>query len=196
MLPRTLTALLLALLLVLLPVGAASTVRAQGLTDNPLLLDSPNEPLPALDFSAQTLSGKTVRLSQFRGKVVLVNFWATWCVPCLIEMPALDRLNRKLSGQPFVLLAVNQSEDRAQVERFTHAHPYSFDVVLDPIGEISSNYRANRLPMTYIIDQDGMVIRRAIGPRQWDGPDALHLFETLMGETDAPVTPGKVSLAR
>jgi thiol-disulfide isomerase/thioredoxin len=189
--PRILAPLLLALLL-----AAATPVSpAQTPDSNPLLLDSPSEPVPALDFAGKTLSGQTVRLSEFRGKVVLLNFWATWCVPCLLEMPALDRLNRAMAGQPFKLLAINQAEERAQVEKFAQAHPFSFDVVLDPIGEIGSSYNANRLPMTYIVDARGEVIRRAVGPRHWDGPDALQLFRTLMEQGQAPAAT-HVSLGR
>lgn len=188
---RTLAAVALALLLTAVTSVAAP---AQSPQDNPLLLDSPTAPVPALDFSSKTLDGKPVRLSDFKGQVVLVNFWATWCVPCLLEMPALDRLNRKMAGQPFKLLAINQAEERGRVQKFAQAHDYSFDVVLDPIGEIGSNYGANRLPMTYIIDRKGMVIRRAIGPRQWDSPEAIQLFERLMGGPDAPPAPTNVKL--
>jgi thiol-disulfide isomerase/thioredoxin len=189
--PRIVIPLLLALLLA----AATPASPAQTLDGNPLLLDSPSEPVPALDFAGKTLAGETVRLSQYRGKVVLLNFWATWCVPCLLEMPALDRLNKALAGQPFKLLAINQAEERAQVEKFTRAHPYSFDVVLDPIGEIGSSYNANRLPMSYIVDARGRVIRRAVGPRQWDSPDALQLFRTLMDESQPPAATN-VSLGR
>jgi thiol-disulfide isomerase/thioredoxin len=119
--------------------------------------------------------------------VVLLNFWATWCVPCLLEMPAMDRLSRKLAGKPFKLLAVNQAEEREQVEKFAREHRFSFDLVLDPIGEVGSSYGANRLPMTYIIDKRGFVVRRAIGPREWDNGAALLLFENLMGQPATPL---------
>ena len=167
MLTRILFAAAICGTLALLP---AAGLRAQSLEDNPLLLDSPSELVPALDFTGKTLGGKTIRLSELRGKVVLLNFWATWCVPCLLEMPAMDRLSRKLAGKPFKLLAVNQAEEREQVEKFAREHRFSFDLVLDPIGEVGSSYGANRLPMTYIIDKRGFVVRRAIGPREWDSP--------------------------
>ena len=163
-------------------------LRAQSLEDNPLLLDLPSEPVAALDFTARTLGGEQLKLSELRGNVVMLNFWATWCVPCLLEMPAMDRLNRKLAGRHFRLLAVNQAEERAQVEKFARDHRFSFALVLDPIGEVGSNYGANRLPMTYIIDKRGFVIRRAVGPREWDSDAAMHLFEQLLGDAPAPAT--------
>jgi thiol-disulfide isomerase/thioredoxin len=169
----------------ILALGLGSALPAQSFEQNPLLLDVPSEAVQALDFTGQTLGGRPVRLSDLRGKVVLINFWATWCVPCQLEMPAMERLNRKLAGRPFKLLAINQAEERAQIEKFLRLHPYSFDVVVDPIGEIGSNYGANRLPMSYIVDKHGFVIRRAIGPREWDSPAALQLFEALMNQEPA-----------
>jgi peroxiredoxin len=182
-----LPALLLALLLG--PPGAA-LARGQSLEGNPLLLDSPKEPVEALDFTARTLGGKEVRLSDFRGKVVLLNFWATWCVPCVLEMPAMERLHRRLAGRPFALLAVNQAEAREQVERFAREYRFSYPLLLDPIGEIGTHYGANRLPMSYIIDARGFVLRRAIGPREWDSPEAAQMFEQLMAPAPgvAPAT--------
>ena len=164
----------------------AASTPGQGFARNPLLLDSPAEPVPALDFTSQTLAGRTVRLSELRGQVVLVNFWATWCVPCQLEMPAMDRLSRRLAGRPFRLLAINQAEDRARVESWAKQHPYAFDLVLDPVGQIGSSYGANRLPMSYIIDREGYVIRRAIGPREWDSEASVQFFLTLMQQSPAP----------
>ena len=178
--------------LLLPPAGRAP---GQGFARNPLLLDSPAEPVPALDFTSQTLAGRTVRLSELRGSVVLVNFWATWCVPCLLEMPAMDRLSRRMAGRPFRLLAINQAEERAQVERFAKQHAFAFDMVLDPVGQIGSSYGANRLPMSYIIDKDGFVIRRAVGPREWDSEAAVQLFVTLMNQTP-PATPAALQTGR
>jgi len=110
----------------------------------------------------------------------MLNFWATWCVPCLLEMPAMDRLNRKLAGQPFKMLAVNLGEAEEQSKKFADQYNFSYDLVLDPIGEIANAYGANRLPVSYLIDKKGYVIRRAIGPREWDSADALELFRKLM----------------
>jgi thiol-disulfide isomerase/thioredoxin len=169
-----------------LTLAAGGLPRAQGFEQNPLLLDIPTRPVPALDFTGETLGGQRIRLSDFRGQIVMLNFWATWCTPCLLEMPAMDRLSRKLKGRPFKLLAINQAEERAQVEKFAREHPYAFEWVLDPSGEIGSTYGANRLPMTYLLDKEGRVIRRAIGPREWDSAAALRLFETLL---DQPIDP-------
>ena len=158
----------------------AGPAVAQTRQHNPLLLDIPKDPVKALDFSGETLSGKQLRLSDFKGKVVMLNFWATWCVPCLLEMPAMDRLNRKLAGQPFKMLAVNLGEPVEQIRKFADQYNFSYDLVLDPIGQISTAYGANRLPVSYLIDKKGYVIRRAIGPREWDSADAMELFRKLM----------------
>jgi peroxiredoxin len=102
-----------------------------------------------------------------------------------------------MAGRPFKMLAVNQGEALEQVRRFAAKHRYSFDLVLDPIGDIGSSYGANRLPMTYIIDKQGFVIRRAVGPREWDGEAALQLFNALIAApATAPAAASVSSAAR
>lgn len=161
----------------------AASVRAAGPApdEKSLLLDTPKHPVPAADFSLNVLGGKTYRLSDLRGNLVFVNFWATWCVPCLLEMPAMDRLNRKMKGKPFRMIAVNVGESEAQVRKFAGERNFSFDIVLDPRGEISEAFNANRLPMTYLVDREGNIIRRAVGAREWDRPVVVRVLEHLIG---------------
>jgi peroxiredoxin len=160
----------------------AWSAPAQAPPEHPLLLDTPHEPVAALDFTARTVSGRQVRLSELRGQVVLINFWATWCVPCLLEMPAMDRLNRRLGGRAFRMLAINQGESLEEIQRFAQGRGFTFELVLDPDGTVGGNYGANRLPITYIIDHRGMVIRRAIGPRAWDSAEAMDFFGELIAQ--------------
>ena len=133
------------------------------------LLDWPKKPIEAEDFAAQTADGKSIRLSDFKGKVVFLNFWATWCVPCREEMPAMQRIHETMKDQPFKMLAVNIQETAREVLKYGKELNLSFDLVLDPTGEISRTYGANALPLTYIIDKRHMVVARAIGSRPWDG---------------------------
>jgi peroxiredoxin len=156
-------------------------------TKQPLQLDAPKAPVKALDFTGISSEGKPVRLSDHRGQVVLLNFWATWCIPCLEEMPALDRLNQRLQGKPFRILAVDLQEPAEKVQQFAKAKGYSFDLVLDPAGEISHHYGVLRIPVTYVIDPRGFVIRRAQGPRVWDSAESVAFFQDLMQKAATPI---------
>jgi peroxiredoxin len=174
--------LLVALLaLALFALARFAPLSASAATDE-LLMDVPKQPVPAYDFKATLLTGERVKLSDYRGKVVFLNFWATWCPPCRAEMPAMEKLQQKFQGRPFQMLAVNFMETRAKAKAFVDKMKLTFPIVMDPHGVIGKNYNAENLPVTYIIDKQGNVIRRAIGPRVWDGPEAVALFEKLVAE--------------
>jgi peroxiredoxin len=127
------------------------------------VVDSPQVGQPAPDFELQTLSGQQVQLNSLRGKPVLVNFWATWCAPCIVEMPAIEKYYRKYPGQ-FYVLAVNADEPAGEVESFLKDKGLTFDILLDPGGKIQSLYRLRGYPTTYVIDSDGVVRKLQIGP--------------------------------
>lgn len=167
------------LLTAIMAVTAASLPAHQ---PDALLFDMPHEKVKALNFEAKLVSGERVRLSDHAGKVVFLNFWATWCAPCLAELPSMDRLNRKMADKPFIILAINLRETPAQVAQFAKKLPMSFSYVLDPQGKISTDYGVNGIPLTYIISPKGDVLARAIGPREWDGEDAMDFFAHLMEE--------------
>jgi len=153
--------------------------------EDPLLLDTPKAPVQALDFMGISASGKPVRLSDLKGNIVLLNFWATWCVPCLEEMPSMDRLNRQMQGKKFKVLAVDLQETADQVQQFAKNNRFSFELVLDPAGEISHHYGVLRIPVSYIIDQKGFIIRRAVGARVWDSKEAVAFFNRLLSTPTA-----------
>lgn len=159
-----------------LKISAASPAEPK----NPLQLEEAKAPVQALDFTAVNLSGKTVNLGDYRGAVVVLNFWATWCVPCLEEMPALDRLNKALAGRKFKVLAIDLEEPAEKVQEFAKTHRFSFDLLLDTAGEISSHYGVTRIPITYVLDPRGYIVNRAVGPRVWDRPGSAAFFEELM----------------
>ncbi len=122
----------------------------------------------AIDFELDTLDGGKLRLSDFRGKTVFLNFWATWCPPCIEEMPSLRRLHRKLSSHPeFVFLAVSTDEDWEPVRRFFEREPAEFPVLLDAKGVLAKRYGTTKFPETYVI-RDGRVLGLIVGPRDWD----------------------------
>jgi peroxiredoxin len=162
---------------------------AQTQPKNPLMLDTPKTPVQALDFTGVYLNGKSFKLTDHRGSVVILNFWATWCVPCLEEMPALDRLTRAMAGRKFKVLAVDLQETPDKVQEFAKTHRFAFDLVLDPAGEISSHYGVTRIPVTYVLDQKGNIVQRALGPRRWDTQEAIAFFEDLVRTVPAASLP-------
>jgi thiol-disulfide isomerase/thioredoxin len=151
-------------------------------------LETPAEPTPAEDFELPTLDGRMIRLVDLRGKVVLLNFWATWCPPCRAEMPAMEQVYRDLAPRGFVVVAVDYREGKALVEPFVKELGLTFPIALDTAGTVTDELFPNvgRLPTSYLIDRRGRMIARKVGFLEWDGAAARALFETLLAEPAAP----------
>jgi peroxiredoxin len=137
----------------------------------------PSQPKPAADFTVSTRHGRTFRLSEQRGKVVFINFWATWCPPCREEMPALERLyaRTKLSGVE--MLAISVDAEPASITPFLGEQQFTFTVGLDPKMSVANAYGVRGLPASFIVDRQGRVAAVALGPRAWDSPAS----QTLIG---------------
>jgi len=136
----------------------------------------------APDFTLKDLNENPVTLSQLRGKVVFLNFWATWCPPCLAEMPAMERLNEVYGSQNFVMLAVNVEEDVEAVKAFLKEHPHSFPVLSDFEAKAQGLYSVYRFPETFLIDKSGKIVEHYLGARDWSGVDFIKKINTLMKE--------------
>ena len=136
----------------------------------------------APDFALPDLDGKLHRLSDYRGKVVLVNFWATWCPPCRREMPSMERLLQQLKGQPFVVLAIDQQETPDSVFVFTgQLDPTpSFPILFDRNSEVAPAWGVLGLPSSFIVDQRGRIVYRAMGGREFDHPDIVRTIRELL----------------
>ncbi len=134
----------------------------------------------SIDFTLSDLSGKKVSLSSFRGKLVFLNFWATWCPPCKAEMPSMQRLYQKLKDKGLVILAVDLQEDVKTVQKFVDEHQLGFPVVLDSDGRVGATYGARSIPTTYIIGRDGAVLGGTIGGHEWDSPEMIAFFTRLL----------------
>jgi len=138
------------------------------------------KPYTAPDFTLQGEDGKTHRLSDYRGKVVVLNFWATWCPPCRYEMPSMERAHKKVQGEDIVLLAVNVGESEDKVFEFTGQYPVTFQLLLDTDGTVIKKYPVIGLPTTFIINPQGVVTHRAIGGREWDDEKLLAQLRKLL----------------
>jgi cytochrome c biogenesis protein CcmG/thiol:disulfide interchange protein DsbE len=136
---------------------------------------------PAPNFTFPDLNGQQVSLSDHRGKVVLVNIWATWCPPCKEEMPSMQKLYEKFKGENFEILAVSiDSTGRDAVAPFMRTMNLTFPALLDPKEEIRSLYGVTGVPESFIIDQDGIVVEKIIGPADWATPKVFLFFQHLI----------------
>jgi peroxiredoxin len=132
-------------------------------------------------FALRTLPGPgELSLASLRGQVVLLNFWATWCEPCEREMPAMQRLHQKLGPEGLRLVAVSVDESSEPVGRFRERFGLSFEILWDPDKRVSNAYQAYRYPETLLIDRDGVVVERYVGPRDWDSPLYEARIRTLL----------------
>jgi thiol-disulfide isomerase/thioredoxin len=132
------------------------------------------------DFTLKTVEGKSVTLSGLKGKVVFLNFWATWCGPCKVEMPGMEALHRRYREEGLEFAAVDIMEKDTQVRHFLKDNNYTFPVLLDADGSVSNSYGIQAVPSTYILDRDGKIIFFALGARNWDSPAIFTAFERLL----------------
>ncbi|MBI4536397.1 MAG: TlpA family protein disulfide reductase [candidate division NC10 bacterium] len=144
---------------------------------------TPKELVKAPEVVGPGLDGNTIRLGDFRGKVVFLNFWATWCIPCREEMPAMERLHQEFKGQGLVVLAVNYQENPSTVRAFIRELKLTFPVVLDPNGDAATKYLVRGLPATFLIDRNQVIAGRAIGAREWDSKDGRAYIRALLAKT-------------
>ena len=136
-------------------------------------------------LALRDLSGADVDLRKLEGRVVVVNFWATWCEPCIAEMPSLQRLRERLRGKPLEVLAVNYAESPEKVKAFLRKSRIDLSVLLDPSREAADAWSAKGLPMTFVVDRAGKVRYWIFGERDWNGGDTLATIEKLVAEPHA-----------
>ena len=138
------------------------------------------EGAPAPGFTLRSVAGGEGDLGKLRGRVVLVNFWATWCPPCVQEMPSLERLHRALGPEGLAVLGVSVDEDDDAVRGFVARYGLSFPILRDPGGHAAASYRTTGWPETFIVGPDGAILRIVVGPTEWDTPEALAYFRGLL----------------
>jgi thiol-disulfide isomerase/thioredoxin len=147
-------------------------------------------PKAAPDFTLPTTDGQQVSLQQYRGKVVFLNFWATWCIPCREEMPALERLHQRYQAEDLAILSIDLKEGADLVKAFFQKHGLSFPALLDQNGSVFRDYLVAGMPTTYLIGRDGTLLARGVGGRDWTRAEALQLIQELIKPTPVAAQPG------
>ncbi len=137
----------------------------------------------AVDFSLPDLNGKVVTLAEKKGKVILLNFWATWCPPCRKEIPSMEMLHKKYGGDKFEILAIaTDRQGEKLVKPFIDEKGVTFTVLIDDDGEVANLYDAYALPMTYIIGKDGLIVDKITGMADWYSEESQKYFEELINK--------------
>jgi thiol-disulfide isomerase/thioredoxin len=143
-----------------------------------------SEPMAAADFELVDLAGRTMRLRDLRGRVVLVNFWATWCAPCREEMPALGTLADELGPRGLTVIGVNYKEAKPGIEAFLKERKLAIPILLDKDGKVAERYQVYALPATFVVNRRGMLVGTVLGSRDWVGPDARDYLGRLLTEPE------------
>ncbi len=158
----------------LLPLAFSATLSiTPSLQAAPINLTKLEVPQPAPDFRLLDLDNKIHTLADYKGKPLIVNFWATWCRPCREELPSLNRAWAKVKDQGVKMIAINIGEDPTAVFSFIQQYPIDFRVLLDPESDELNNWQMKGLPTTYILNAEGKVVYQAIGDREWDNDELL-----------------------
>jgi peroxiredoxin len=143
-------------------------------------LEAMKDQAPTPEFTLPNPDGKKVSLKDFRGKLVFLNFWATWCVPCREEMPAMEKLYQEFKDKNFVILAVNVKDRKPDAVNFAKELKLSYPIVIDADAQVGLLYGAWGLPTTYLIGPKGEGLARAWGPAEWYSAAARNLIKDLL----------------
>lgn len=166
--------------ILLLGMSAANTIAADLPPLSHSLTKQAPKPAPALKLPG--LDGASHDLAQLKGRVVLINFWATWCPPCRREMPSMERLSQTLKGEAFSVLAVDVGENAEVIETFTSQldTTLTFPILLDTRSHVMQDWKVAGLPTTYLLDKQGRIVASAIGGREFDHPEIIRTIRELL----------------
>ena len=174
---RRLVLIVVVLLLVGASVYLGSTSSSRPAYESVKIVDMGD---PAPDFLLEDTAGNKVSLAGLRGKVVLVNFWATWCPPCRAEMPSMEKLNEAMADEDFVMLAINVEENgRSVVPDFLKKTPHKFSILYDDQGIAQNLYGVYKFPESFVVRKDGIIDDKIIGAIDWSHPDTIEYFKEL-----------------
>jgi peroxiredoxin len=146
---------------------------------------------PPVEIELENLNGKSVNISDFKGNIVFLNFWTTWCPDCRAEMPEMEKLYVRFKEDDFVMVTINLKESSDKVSAFYEKHKLTFNALLDSDGNVGVAFGIRSIPTTFILDKQGGLLGKAMGPREWGGRKATELFQILIHSKLLPVEPHK-----
>ena len=149
-----------------------------------LRITPPSIWIEAHDFTGELYDGSSVNLRDYHHRFVLLNFWATWCVPCLKEMPDLEKAYQKMGSKKLIVLAVGMGEDKNSISKFAEKHDFTFPMIADSTLEIARLYGVENIPITYLINPEGVIIGRALGIREWASPELIEFIDSKLQLTN------------
>ena len=161
------------------------------------LMDPVADEPEAQAFTLDSIDGVSISLDDYKGKFVLLNFWATWCAPCRKEMPALDRLHNKLNNGNFEVVGIHVGPSLSGVQRFLEQVPVEFTILIDQNMELS-NWGVLGLPTTFLVSPEGRLVYRAVGEREWDSAKIVRFLRKVMSsqqqmvQEDVPASAGGI----
>ena len=145
-----------------------------------LRITPPSIWIEAHDFSGELNDGSIINLKDYHHRFVLLNFWATWCVPCLKEMPDLEKAYQQMGSKKLIVLAVGMGEDKSSISRFAEKHEFTFPMIADSTLEIARLYGVENIPITYLINPEGVIFGRALGIRDWASPELIEFMDSKL----------------
>jgi len=148
-----------------------------------------DHPGPAPRFLSMTPGGKKFGSDDLKGKLVVLNFWATWCPPCRLEMPSMEKLYQEFKGEGLEVVAINFMEGEKPITSFLKENGFTFPVLLDKKGEIARNYGVHGLPVTFLIARNGNLLARSMGYKDWYKPETRQLISTLLKDDSTFLQP-------
>ncbi|MCP4626817.1 MAG: TlpA family protein disulfide reductase [bacterium] len=140
---------------------------------------------PSVEVLLEEVNGAEIDISDFRGNIVFLNFWATWCPSCVTEMPSMEKLHRKFKEKDFAVVAVSIQDSAAAVKRFFKQNQLTYTALLDSAGKTVPGFGIRAIPTTLLLDKSGRIFGRIMGPREWDSRESVAMFQQLLAE---PVT--------
>jgi len=150
----------------------------------PLTVHAVSSQEVAPDFTLKSLQGENLRLDEYKGQVVLINFWATWCATCKVEMPSMEKVYRKFKDQGLEMLTISVDKDQSLIAPFMKEYNLTFPVLLDPESETAKKtYKTTGVPETFIVNKQGIIVHKSIGPRDWASNDAMAAFKQLVEQS-------------
>lgn len=170
--------ILILIIIISLSVAVSAGTIQERLTENGFAIS--DKIVQSINFKLENIHGIEEELTDYRGKVVFLNFWATWCGPCRYEMPSMEKLHNEFKGDGLEILAINLGETVPLVKEFLEEYNLSFTVLMDKDNSVAQVYGVRSIPTTYLIDRDGDILGMAVGAREWDSNALRELFREIL----------------